>query len=109
MPQFMVRFAYSAESWQAMMKKPEDRTAALEALAKQVGGRLVALYYHFGKFDGTVILEAPDYTSVNAVVMAVQAAGGVQATETTRLFSPADVVDALSRGAKIMYQPPGKK
>lgn len=109
MPIYMIQFAYSTQAWQSLMQKPEDRTVALEALAKQSGGRLISLYYHFGDFDGMVILEAPDDAAVNATVMAVQAAGGVRATRTTRLFLPKDVVDALGRAAKITYHSPGKK
>ena len=109
MPQYLVQFAYSPQAWQALMQKPEDRTAALDALAKQAGGRLVSLHYHFGEFDGFVILEAPDDQAVNATVMAVQSAGGVRATRTTKLFSPKEFVDALSRAGKIAYQAPGKK
>lgn len=109
MPQYLVQFAYSAPAWQALMQKPEDRTAALDALAKQSGGRLVSLYYHFGEFDGFVIFDAPDDAAVNATVMAVQSGGGVRATRTTKLFSPKEFVEALSRAGKISYQPPGKK
>ncbi|HYA57613.1 MAG TPA: GYD domain-containing protein [Thermoplasmata archaeon] len=105
----MVQFAYSPQAWQALIQKPEDRTAALEAMAKQFGGRLIALYYHPGKFDGFVLLEAPDDTTVNATVMAVQAAGGVATTRTTKLFSPKEFVDALGRASKVAYRAPGKK
>lgn len=109
MPQYMVQFAYSPQTWQALMQKPEDRTAALESLAKQSGGRLLGLYYHFGEFDGMVILEAPDDTALNATVMAVQAGGSVRATRTTRLFSPKEFVEAVGRAGKIAYHAPGKK
>lgn len=109
MPHYMVQFAYSNPTWQALLQKPEDRTAALESLAKQFGGRLVALYYHFGDFDGMAIFDAPDDTSVNATVMAVQASGSVRSTRTTRLFSAKDLVDALGRAGKVSYHPPGKK
>lgn len=109
MPHYMVQFAYSNPTWLALLQKPEDRTEALDALAKQFGGRLVALYYHFGDFDGTAIFDAPDDTSVNAAVMAVQASGSVRATRTTRLFSAKELVDALGRAGKIAYHPPAKK
>ncbi len=109
MPHYMVQFAYSREAWQALMRKPEDRTSALESLAKQAGGRLVSLYYHFGEFDGMAIFDAPDDASLNATVMAVQATGSVRATRTTRLFSPKEVVDSLTRAGKIVYDQPGKK
>lgn len=111
MPHYMVQFAYSADAWQALMRKPEDRTAALESLAKQSGGRLVSVFYHFGEFDGTVVFEAPDDATVNAIVMAVLGSGALRASRTTRLFTPKEVVEALGRAGKIVYASPtsGKK
>ncbi len=109
MPLYLVQFAYSPAAWQSLMEKPEDRTPVLESLAKQGGGRLVALYYHFGEFDGTAIFESPDDATINAAVMKVAASGGVRTTRTVRLFTPKEFVDALGRSAKLNYQTPGKK
>ena len=109
MPHYMVQFAYTTETWQTLMHKPEDRTPALESLAKQAGGRLLSLYYHAGEYDGVAIFEAPDDASVNAAIFAAQAAGGVRATRTTRLYTPKEMVDALGRAGKIVYQRPGAK
>jgi uncharacterized protein with GYD domain len=108
MPQYMLHFSYSPESWAAMMKKPEDRTAAVDAVAKSVGGRLVALYYHFGEYDGTAIVEAPDDASANAAVLSSIASGALKATRTIRLYSPKELIDALGKAGKAMYRPPGK-
>jgi uncharacterized protein with GYD domain len=108
MPQYMLQFAYDQNSWASMIQKPEDRTAAVEAIAKSVGGRLVALYYHFGKYDGTLIMEAPDDTAANAAVLAAVASGALRATKTTRLYSPKELLDALGKAGKAAYRPPGK-
>ncbi|MGC2288797.1 MAG: GYD domain-containing protein [Thermoplasmata archaeon] len=108
MPQYMLQFAYSQESWAALLKKPEDRTATVEAIAKSLGGRLVALYYHFGEYDGTAILELADDTTANAAVLAVVASGALRSTKTTRLYGAKDVVEALVKAGKAAYRPPGK-
>ncbi|MFZ0831184.1 MAG: GYD domain-containing protein [Thermoplasmata archaeon] len=108
MPHYMLQFAYSQDSWAALVKKPEDRTGVVETIAKSLGGRLVALYYHFGEYDGTAILELADDTTANAAVLAVVASGALKSTKTTRLYSAKDVVDALGKSGKAMYRPPGK-
>jgi uncharacterized protein with GYD domain len=108
-PHYLVQFAYSAEAWEALLKHPEDRTEAVDALAKSAGGRLVALYYHSGEFDGTVILESPDDAAANATVMAVLASGGIRATRTTRLLTPKEAVESFTRAGKIAYRAPGSK
>ena len=70
-------------------------------------GRLVSLYYHFGEFDGTAIIEAPDDLTANAAVFAVVSSGALRATKTTRLYSAKDFVDSLGKAAKANYRPPG--
>lgn len=105
----MIQFTYTAEAWAALARKPEDRTAAIEALVKQAGGRLISIYYHFGEYDGTVIAEAPDDVSANATVLAVLAGGAVRSTKTTRLFTTKEAVSALEKAGKISYQPPVRK
>ncbi len=107
MPLYMLHFSYSPESWTALIRKPEDRTGAVEAIAKSLGGRLVSLYYHFGEFDGTAIIEAPDDLTANAAVFAVVSSGALRATKTTRLYSAKDFVDSLGKAAKANYRPPG--
>ena len=107
MPLYMLQFAYSPESWAALIWKPEDRTAAVDSIAKSVGGRLVALYYHTGVYDRTAILEAPDDTAANAAIIATAASGALRATKTTRLYSSKELVEALGKAAKASYRPPG--
>lgn len=109
MPTYMVRFSYSPEAWAALVKKPEDRTPAVEALVKQAGGRLTALYYHMGDYDGTVIAELPDDAAANAVVMAAVASHTLRATSTIRLYTTKEVQDALGKAGKIAFQAAGSK
>jgi uncharacterized protein with GYD domain len=108
MPVYMFQFAYSADAWAALVRKPEDRTAAVEAIAKSVGGRLVSLFYHMGDYDGTAILEAPDDVAANAAIMATVASGAIRASRTTRLYSPKELVEILGKAGKTTYRPPGK-
>jgi uncharacterized protein with GYD domain len=108
MPQYMLQFSYSHESWVALVHRPEDRSTALEGIAKSLGGRMIALYYHSGEFDGTAIFEVPDDASANAAVMAVSATGALRATKTTRLFSSHEFEEALGKAGKVVYNPPSQ-
>jgi uncharacterized protein with GYD domain len=51
------------EAWATLTKHPEDPTAAVEALAEELGCLIEALYYSFGEYDGFVILDAPNETT----------------------------------------------
>jgi uncharacterized protein with GYD domain len=108
MPQYMLQFTYSHEAWRALVDRPDDRAHALEDIAKSLGGRMVALYYHFGEYDGMAIFEVPDDASASAAVMAVNSTGAVRATKTTRLYSVAELVQSLTLAKKVTYKPPGQ-
>jgi uncharacterized protein with GYD domain len=66
MPRYMLQFSYTAQAWAALAKNPASRRQMVEAMMQKLGGRLVDRYYHFGEFDGTAIVEAPDDTTAVA-------------------------------------------
>lgn len=109
MPRYMLQFAYTANTWAALAKNPVDRRPAVRAVLEKVGGRLIDLYYHFGEYDGVVILEAPDDTAANAAVIAVTTPGHLKATRTTRLFTVEETMEAMRKAGGIPYQAPATK
>ncbi len=70
MPLYMAQFAYTVDAWAAFTKNPENRTAALQNLAKKVGAKVEGLYYSFGDYDGFVIIDAPDEATLTAMLLA---------------------------------------
>jgi uncharacterized protein with GYD domain len=107
MPHYLVQFAYTPESWAAMIRKPEDRTAVVEALLKAAGGRLISLYYHAGEFDGIILAELPNDSAANAAALSAGASGGLKATRTTRLYTPKETVETLTLAGKLPFRSPG--
>jgi uncharacterized protein with GYD domain len=86
----------------------EDRTKAVQALAKKMGCRFEALYYSFGEYDGLVILEAPDEATVAAFLLAAMSPGHVRATKTTVLMRPETLLGAMKKAAGVKYAGPKK-
>ena len=105
---YMVQFAYTAEAWTALTKHPENRTAAVQALAQKAGCRVDALYYSFGEYDGFIVLEAPDETAVTTFVLAALGPGHIKASKTTVLMRPDAVVEAMKRASTLSFQGPRK-
>jgi uncharacterized protein with GYD domain len=99
-------FAYTPEAWAALVRNPEDRSAPVKALLKNLGGRMLGLYYCFGEYDGIVIYEAPDETTASAVVLAAVAPGHLKATKTTVLFSVEQAMEAMAKVGAIVYPAP---
>jgi len=106
MPQYMTQFAYTAQAWAALAQKPVDRSEGLRALAEKVGRRLVSLHYTMGEYDGVVVVEAPDDTTVMAIIIGAIAPGHLKATRTTRLYTPAEAMEAMRKAGGANYQAP---
>lgn len=108
MPHYLVEFAYTPETWAALIKKPEDRSAAVESLLKSAGGRLVSLYYHAGESDGTIVAELPNDQAANAVALTAHASGSLRMMRTTRLYTPQETIDALTQAGKLTFRAAGR-
>ena len=106
MPQFMLQFSYTPAAWAALTKNPVDRSEGLAAMSKQLGGKFVSLHYTMGNHDGVAVIEAPDDTTANAIVVAAISAGHLSHTMTTRLYTPAEIIGALKKAQGVAYKPP---
>jgi uncharacterized protein with GYD domain len=107
---FKLEFSYTPETWAALTKAPEDRTAAVRAVAESSGGRLLGLYYAFGETDGFALFEAPDSVTAAAVAMAVVGSGRFKTVKTTEIFTAENAVEAMRKagGVAAQYRPPAQ-
>ncbi len=103
---YMTQFAYTAEAWAALAKKPEDRGEAFAALVEKMGGKFREIYYCFGEYDGLVIYEAPDNATASAIIVAATAPGHLKATKTTPLFTMSDTMALLRKAGGMTYRGP---
>lgn len=106
---FITYASYSQAGLKALLKRPEDRTEAINALLKAAGGRVVALYNTTGANDVVLVSEAPDGTDAVALAMAVTASGVVEKAETVRAWTGDDFVEVIQKAAALTgsYTPPG--
>src|SRR5919197_3402693 len=106
MPVYMTQFAYTPQAWAALAKQPENRAEAFSKLAKELGGRLIDLYYCFGEYDGVVLFEAPDDSTASGMVIAAAVPGHLRSTRTTRLMTVNETVESLRKAGAVAYAPP---
>ncbi len=99
---YMYQAAYTAESWAAQMKNPQNR---VEAVGRQVceaaGGKLVGGWLCFGDYDLVIIADLPNNESMAAVALAAGAGGAIKASKTTVLMTGTEGVDALQKAAAV--------
>ena len=108
MPQYMLQFAYTPETWAALTANPQDRSEPVRELAQKFDGRLIDLYYTMGEYDGVAILEMPDDASAMAFVLAATSPGHLRATRTTRLIPPEEAIQAMEKARGIGYTAPAR-
>jgi uncharacterized protein with GYD domain len=108
MPHYLIQGSYTAEAWQALLNKPEDRREALRAVLEKLGGRMLHSWYTFGQHDFVGIVELPDNVSAAAFSLAQTAGGALRSLETTPLLEFAEGLEAMKRASKAGYRPPGK-
>ncbi|HET7479160.1 MAG TPA: GYD domain-containing protein [Rubrobacteraceae bacterium] len=106
MPLYMTQFAYTAETWKALVKKPEDRATVFAKQAEKMGGRMHALYYCMGEYDGLVIFEAPDEQTAAAIVLTVTSPGHLRATRTTPLMTVEEMMEGMHKAKAEAYPTP---
>jgi uncharacterized protein with GYD domain len=107
MPLYLTRFSYTPETWDRLIKNPEDRRAAAEGYIESVGGKLHGFWYAFGDHDGYNLWEAPDNVSMAAVALAIGAGGALTSFQTTVLLTVEDTLAALEKARSVKYRPPG--
>ena len=106
MPLYMSQFSYTSEAWAALTRNPEDRSAAVGALAEALGGRMISFYYSFGEYDGVIIGEYPDEATAAAGALAGIMAGHLKAIKTTTLLSVEDTMEAMRRAGEAAFRGP---
>jgi uncharacterized protein with GYD domain len=104
----MYQAAYTAESWAAQLKHPQNRVEAVGHQAcEAVGGKLVGGWYCFGDYDLVLVADVPDNASMSAIALAIAAGGAVKASKTTVLMTGAEVVGAMQKAHAVakVYKP----
>lgn len=108
MPRYLHQFGYSTESIKGMVTTPQDRREAAEKLFSAAGGKLIDMYFCFGKFDGIAISEFPSQVDAATVAMTIGASGAFSTMETTVLIDMDEAVQAMQKAGQLAgsYTPP---
>jgi uncharacterized protein with GYD domain len=105
MPLYLTQVAYTQESWQALIKNPQDRIDAIRPAIKKLGGKVISGYFAFGDYDIVAITEMPDAVSAAAIAIAFAAGGACKNVKTTPLLTAAEGIEAMKKAANSTYKP----
>ena len=84
---YMYQAAYTAESWAAQVKKPQNRVEAVGRQAcEAVGGKLLGGWYCFGDYDLVIIADVPNNEAMSGIALAIAAGGAIKSDEIRALL-----------------------
>ena len=108
MAYYLWRGRMSKNSIAAMVKNPQSRTEAAQAIIEAAGGKLHHYFFALGDDDIVLLTEFPDNASVAAVSMAVGATGAVEGMKSTALLTMDEAVTAMQKAKDVSssYRPP---
>jgi uncharacterized protein with GYD domain len=92
----------------ALLKNPEDRTEPIRRIIEAVGGSLEQYYNSFAEGTSFVIADIPDEASLDAIMAAFVAGGGLTSVRATSIMTASESVGVFKKAANIAYRPPGK-
>jgi uncharacterized protein with GYD domain len=108
MPLYMYQAAYTAESWAAQMKNPQNRVESVgRQVTEAVGGKMIGGWYCLGDYDVILIAEVPNIESMAAIAVAISAGGAIKSSQTTALMTGVELVAALKKSESVVkgYKP----
>jgi uncharacterized protein with GYD domain len=106
MPLYLSRFSYTTQAVKALVDSPQDRGKAATEAAETVGVKVIGFWYALGEFDGVLLAEAPDDTTMVALAMLVGGSGALSKFETTALLGMDEAQEAMRKAAAASYRPP---
>jgi len=106
MAHYLLQVSYTAAAWAAFLKKPQDRSKAIQGAIEELGGRLEGLWMSFGESDIIGVAQMPDNISAAAFAMAISAGGACRSVKTTPLMTMEEGQAAMKKAAASKYRPP---
>ena len=109
MPIFITQGRFTSKGVEGLLNKPEDRTKAVEALMKGIGGKLLNYYVTTGEYDFMIIAEGSSEQNIIAALLAASSTGTVTDLRTVTAITAADAKSVYEKAQSMRanFQPAG--
>lgn len=103
MPWFLVQTRYTSESFEAMLKKPQDRAKVMSKTVEQCGGKIHMFFYCPGsQNDALAIVEAPSFQRLSSFLLVAASTGKYQEhSKVTPLLTPEEGVEMMKTAGEM--------
>ena len=101
MPRYLVRFGLTPEYIDGVLRAGfQAREQYSRGLVERHGGTLEATYWAHGEHDLYMVIDMPDATTANALLLGA-ARSGLYRTTTTSVFTSAEMDESAKTVAEI--------
>jgi uncharacterized protein with GYD domain len=98
MPTYVATIRFTPQGLSAIQDTTK-RASAFKNAAKKMGVKVTATYWTLGRFDGLLIMDAPDDQAVTAAMLQLGTLGNVS-TQTARAFTADEMGEIVTRISK---------
>lgn len=108
MPNFLVQWKFTPESFASLRDNPHDRLATSMTFAQAYGGTVVSFFNRLGEYDGMGIFLFPDVIKATAHSIHALSTGAFSKHDCELLLTSSEYKEAfmISHDAKAEYHPP---
>jgi uncharacterized protein with GYD domain len=82
---YIILWSWSEKGVENVKDSP-NRADQLKKMVESKGGRLVAVYWTFGQYDGVTIVETPDDATMMSVLLSIESSGNARSV-TLKAFT----------------------
>jgi uncharacterized protein with GYD domain len=108
---YITQGRFSAEAMASLLKKPEDREAAVRKLVEASGAKMLGYYMTFGEYDFLIISEGDvGLDAYGAALVVAGASGAVSDLKSTVGMTTAQAKTMFEKAGQLTagYSPPGQ-
>ncbi|MEZ4681298.1 MAG: GYD domain-containing protein [Caldilineaceae bacterium] len=109
MNRYLVEMQLAPQAFAAFVKNPGDRFQANAAVVEAVGGKFIEYWFGVGSNTVHLVVEMPDGTRMEALVMSVLAGGVVTSVKSVQILTASEAVAAMEMAGGAGYRAPETK
>jgi uncharacterized protein with GYD domain len=95
MPTYLATIRFTPQGLSSI-RDTVKRANSFKSAAKKMGVKVTNVYWTLGRYDGLLIMDAPDEQTVTAAMLQLGTLGNVS-TQTARAFTTDEISEVLAR------------
>ena len=101
MAHYLIEVGYTPQAWKTQIDSQANVVDRITPAVKAAKGKIVSIYYAFGKHDLVGIIDFPTPEDAAGFALAVTSSGALRSFQTTPLLTVDQGIDSMRRAGEI--------